>query len=78
MHLQDGGPKRHLLDEHGTRLTRDDMVANTEILCRCTVPHKLQVLEAVFIRDCDPTINRQVNARGKLLLFEGAPLGARQ
>ena len=77
MHLQDGGPKRHVLDKHGARLTRDDMVTNTQILCRCTVPNKLQVLEAVFIRDYDPTINRQVNARGKLQLFEGAPLGAR-
>lgn len=77
MHLQDGGPKKHLTDEHATRLTREDMVLNTKILCRCTIPHKLQVLEAVYIRDCDPTINRQVNARGKLQLFEGAPLGAR-
>ena len=78
MHLQDGGPKRHLLQEHATRLTREDMVTNTRILCRCTIPLKLQVLEAVYIRDCDPSINRQVNARGKLQLFEGAPLGARR
>ena len=77
MHLQDGGPKRHLRDHHAMPLTREDMVKNTKILSRCTIPHKLQVLEAVFIRDCDPTINRQVNARGKLQLFEGAPLGAR-
>ena len=39
---------------------------------------KLHALEAVYIRDCDPTINRQVNARGTLTLFDGAPLGARQ
>ena len=78
MHLQDGGPKRHLREQHNVLLTREDMVTNTKILCRCTVPHKLLVLEAVYIRDCDPTINRQVNARGKLQLFEGAPLGTRQ
>ena len=78
MHLQDGGPKRHLLHEHAAGLTRNDMVTNTKILCRCTVPLKLQVLEAVYIRDCDPLINRQVNARGKLQLFEGPPLGARR
>ena len=77
MHLQDGGPKKHLRDHHAMSLTREDMVTNTTILDRCTHPRKLLVLEAVYIRDCDPTINRQVNARGKLQLFEGAPLGAR-
>ena len=78
MHLQDGGPKRHHLEVHGTRLTRDDMVKNTTILCRCSVRRRLYVLEAVYIRDCDPTINRQVNTRGTLQLFEGTPLGARR
>ena len=78
MHLQDGGPKRHQQDIHGTRLTRTDMVENTTILCRCTDRRKLYALEAVYIRDCDPSINRQVNARGTLTLFEGAPIGARR
>ena len=77
MHLQDGGPKKHLEEKHGDRLTRKDMVANTTILCRSSDRRRLQALEAVFIRDCDPLINRQVNARGTLSLFEGAPLGAR-
>ena len=78
MHLQDGGPKRHHLKEHAKRLTRDDLVSNTKILCRCSIPKKLQILEAVYIRDYDPTINRQVNARGKLQLFEGPPLASRE
>ena len=78
MHLQEGGPKRHLQDTHNARLSRQDMVDNTTILCRCTDKRKLHALETVYIRDCDPTINRQVNARGTLTLFDGAPLGARQ
>ena len=77
MHLQEGGPKKHLADKHGTRLTRRDMVANTVIIGRCNDRRRLQALEAVYIRDCDPLINRQVNARGTLSLFDGAPLGAR-
>ena len=77
MHLQEGGPKRHLLENHNTILTRADLVANTTILCRSTDRRKLQVLEAVYIRDCDPTINRQVNARGTLSVFDGVPLAAR-
>ena len=78
MHLQEGGPKKHLHDTHKTRLTRADMVENTSILCRCAKRRKLHALEGVYIRDCDPTINRQVNARGTLTVFEGAPIGARQ
>ena len=54
------------------------MVDNTTVLCKCTNRRKLHALEAVYIRDCDPSINRQVNARGTLTLFDGAPLGARQ
>ena len=77
MHLQEGGIKRHLWQNHNTRLTREDLVTNTKIIDRCTDKRKLQVLEAVYIRDCDPSINRQVNARGTLSVFEGPPLGAR-
>ena len=77
MHLQDGGIKQHMAKNHNTKLTRDDLVANTKIIDRCTDKRKLHVLEAVHIRDCDPSINRQVNARGTLSVFEGVPLGAR-
>ena len=77
MHLQEGGPKRHLAERHGETLTRRDLVSNTAILDRSHDRRRLQALEAVYIRDCDPAINRQVNARGTLSLFEGAPLGAR-
>ena len=78
MHLQEGGPKQHHQEAHSARLTRTDMVDNTTILSRCTNRRKLCALEAVYIRDCDPTINRQMNARGNLTLFDGAPIGARQ
>ena len=77
MHLQNGGPKTHSDTHHGQRLTRQDMVNNTTILDRCHDVRRLYILEAVYIRDRDPLINRQVNARGTLALFEGAPLGAR-
>ena len=51
MHLQDGGPKRHLREQHAISLKLKDMVKNSKILTRCTIPRKLQVLEAVYIRD---------------------------
>lgn len=77
MHLQEGGIKRHLSQSHDSALTREDLVTNTKIIDRCSDRRKLHVLEAVYIRDYDPSINRQVNARGTLSVFEGAPLGAR-
>ena len=78
MHVQSGGPKMHTETYHEQRLTRKQMVENTTILDRCKNPRKLQVLEAIYIRDHDPTINRQVNARGTLTLYEGIALGPRR
>ena len=78
MHLQNGGPKTHTETYHDQRLTRTEMVANTSIIDRSHSIRELHVLEAIHIRDKDPTINRQVNARGTLMLFEGAPLGPRR
>ena len=77
MHLQDGAPLRHMHQEHNVALTREMMVANTTIIARCQKRHKLQAMEAVFIRDSDPLINRQMNLRGSLTLFDAAPLRAR-
>ena len=74
MHLQDGAPARHLREEHNTDLTRSMMVDNMSIIARCSRRKKLKVLEAVYIRDMDPAINRQMNMRGSLPLFDSAPL----
>ena len=77
MHLQDGAPLRHLDRCHGVPLTRGMMVDNTTVLARCSDRRRLQILEAVYIRDMDPIINRQLNMRGALTLFDSAPLAAR-
>ena len=77
MHLQDGAPKRHTHQDHGKKLTRTMMVENTRILARCPQRSKLKVLEAVYIRDKDPIVNRQQNMRGTLLLNDAQPLAPR-
>lgn len=76
-HLQEGGPRRHLREQHQQVLTRDQMTSNIKILARSENRRKLQILEAVFIRDMDPLINRQVNARGTLSLYDRPPIAAR-
>ena len=78
MHVQSGGPKTHTETTHDQRLTRKQMVDNTTILDKSQNHRKLQVLEAIYIRDHDPTINRQVNARGTLTLYEGIAIGPRR
>ena len=74
MHLQSGGPQQHTQTEHETRLTRQDIVANTSILAKATDWRRLVALEAIMIREMDPAINRQINARGTLQLYEGRRL----
>ena len=76
MHLQTGAPKQHMATTHNTRLTRSILVDNTTIIARCHDVNRLRVLEAVYIRDKDPTINRQMCMRGTLLLCDSEPLSA--
>ena len=77
MHLQNGAPEKHTRTNHGTTLTRSMMVTNTHIIARCNTKQKLTVLEAVFIRDRDPLINRQMDMKGSLSLYDGRPLAPR-
>ena len=71
MHLQSGGPQHHTETEHGTRLNRQDITKNTTILAGAPDWRRLVALEAILIREKDPSINRQTNARGILQLYEG-------
>ena len=77
MHLQNGGPKAHTETNHEQRLTRKQIIENITILDRCQNRRRLQVLEAIYIRDHDPIINRQINARGTLTLYERMAIGPR-
>lgn len=77
MHLQAGGPKTHTEKVHGTRLTRHDMTSSMQILAATSDKRRLQVLEAIYIRQLDPSINAQVNAQGTLLLYDGPQLAHR-
>ena len=76
MHLQTGAPKQHMRATHNSSLTRSILVENTSIIATCFNVKKLRVLEAVYIRDKDPAINRQMSVRGTLLLCDGEPLSA--
>ena len=72
-----GFGERHTRTNHDTTLTRSMMVNNTNIIARCSKKKKLAILEAVYIRDRDPAINRQMDMRGTLSLCDGRPLAPR-
>ena len=77
MHLQQGGPLTHTRQYHDENLTRQLMTQNTKILTKTRDKRRLIALEAIYIREMDPTINKQVNARGTLQLLGGPPPGPR-
>ena len=70
MHLQDGGPKTHIHDRHGTRLTRDLLTTNTTIIAQRHDKRRLAVTETIFIRDTAPIINTQTKTLTKIPLFD--------
>ena len=74
MHLQSGAPDKHVTSTHNQPLTRRMMVENISVLTKCSNKQKLMILEAVYIRDRDPLINRQLDMRGTLSLYDGRPL----
>ena len=72
MHLQQGGILTHNATHHpDDPLTRKDITDNVKVLTKENDPRRLQILEAIYIRKMDPAINRQVNARGVLQLYDG-------
>ena len=71
MHLQQGGPKTHTESKQDTTLTRKMLTENITILERSANKRRLSALEAIFIRDMDPIINKQANITGTLNLFRG-------
>ena len=59
MHLQCGAPKKHLMEKHGMKLTRNNLDENTEILAICSDNRRLQIMEALFIKENNPNMNQQ-------------------
>ena len=60
MHLRDGSPKEHMQRSHNTTLTRKHLTENTAIISSSTNPKRLQILEALYIRERSPQINKQI------------------
>ena len=60
LHLSNGAPKKHTEEAHGVRLTREMIANGTSILQIENDPHRLQILEALYIKDKNPSLNSQI------------------
>ena len=69
MHLADGAPKEHMQQEHNTPITRKTLTQNTEIIASAQDTRKLNVLEALFIHEQAPILNRQIHQTFTLSLW---------
>ena len=69
MHLADGAPKEHMQREHNTRITRQMLTMNTEVIASAYDSRKLQVLEALFMHEEAPILNRQMQQTFTLSLW---------
>ena len=72
MHLREGSPKEHMSLRHSLSLTRKQLVENTIIIARSSAPNRLRILEALYIKDRNPTINKQVGSSAVTLALWGA------
>ncbi|XP_050699344.1 uncharacterized protein LOC126986892 [Eriocheir sinensis] len=58
-HLASGAPKKHLKKQHRINITREMLENNTEILTTCPDTRRLPILEALYIKATNPTLNMQ-------------------
>ena len=60
-HLQSGAPRNHLREIHGISITRKILEDNTEIVTTCADNRRLPILEALYIKETNPTLNQQAD-----------------
>ncbi|XP_076051515.1 uncharacterized protein LOC143031487 [Oratosquilla oratoria] len=60
-HLTSGAPKNHLNEAHSITLSRENLEENTEILDLCTDDRRLPILEALYIKELSPDLNKQAD-----------------
>ena len=67
MHLNNGGPLQHAATVHNQKLTRANLVDKTKILYHESNFKKLTILEALAIKNLNPSINSQCTGSDRTL-----------
>lgn len=71
MHKQSGTIKEHMQGKHNITLTRQQLVENTNIIHSNRDPRRIEITEAIYIREHAPRINEQKNTRLEKLALWG-------
>ena len=58
-HLSNGAPKNHTQKMHKVKLERAHLEENTEIIATCNDKRRLEIIEALFIKELNPNLNCQ-------------------
>ena len=58
-HLSNGAPKNHTQKMHKVKLERAHLEENTEIIAMCNDKRRLEIIEALFIKELNPNLNCQ-------------------
>ena len=58
-HLSNGAPKNHSLKIHKVELERSHLNENTEIIATCNNNRRLEIMEALYIKELNPNLNCQ-------------------
>ena len=66
-HLGTGAPHNHPRETHGAMLTRSIFKEFTKILDTCRDERRLQILEALYIKETSPKLNKQMEVQQTLL-----------
>ena len=61
LHLANGAPKKHTEETHRAKLTREMIVEGTKILYYNNDHRRLQILEALTIKEKNPSMNSQIH-----------------
>ena len=67
MHLQQGSIKEHFIETHQRKITRTEIVDNTNIRYIEHDTHRLKKLEALIIKFENPSINNQDTGNTRIL-----------
>ena len=71
LHLQNGAIKKHCMEIHGRKPTRDEIVQMTKARYYEQDFQRLETLEALIIKSEEPVINRQDTGKIKILRLFG-------
>ena len=70
-HLQNGAIKKHFIEMHGRKPTRNEIVQMTKARYYINDFQRLETIEALIILQEEPVLNRQDTGRMKVLKLFG-------